>query len=250
MSSTSSHVGDEAVNRAQKWNRFAAEFAPLQVDAAWTAELQDNNVDVEKQERMLSIRFYLKAIYQVALIAYNFGKKKWKFVKFSLPAAHFEDWLSLKQTERTIVFRELRFCHEKGVGDEVAAPDAENEFVMMCDNLSIGVIGQLDNIFIARHGIQVPIATMSIGEASTDQALAYLNTRIVLDRELYEKTKGDPAEDKKLLSGIKQMISDAVAMRKDVEKKARDEVEKIKSVDTQHVAEMPNLVAAETATDK
>ena len=216
--------------RALQWDEFAADFAPMQVDAAWFAEMQTNHKETEKRERMGTLRFYLKVIYWVAVRVFNYSKTEWTFIQFELPPMHMEDWLKIDESTREMLFRELRFCHVNGIGAESNAPGCANSFIMMGDQLTMGMIGHLDNIFIARHGVQLPVGSIKCRQAIREEALMYLETRIRIDQALYQKAKSDNDDDndKGRLESLKNMVVSAVKLKKELQALDKEKEDKEK----------------------
>lgn len=175
------------------------------------------------------MRYYLKVLYRVVVSAYNYGKIKLRFVVFTMPPGHFEDWVSLSSSEREMLFRELRFCHVSGIDPKIHAdppePDAEypNAFLTECEIRTMSMVGLLDNKFVARHGVQVPLGEIQYKKASDKEALTFLRTRIAMDSKILEETKSD---DKYFIEALQDRIDEAVALedslRKEVHRQQRE----------------------------
>lgn len=197
------------------WDVAADASSPMQLEALWEYELRKNVKDPAFQEHYRVIRFFLKVLYRIVTSAYNYGLAQYKYLEFKLPEGHFEQWKKQSLESRQKLFLELRFCHATGVGEESGGANCINSFLVTCDVRTMDMLGGLDNKFVARHGVQVPVSEIKYRGATDEETLVYMNTRIEMDQKLLDVIdKGD----ENFKDGLEEMIEEAKKLKKHLEK--------------------------------
>ena len=215
---------DEGVNnepvdttrKAKLWDDVAARVSPLEVDSIWHTHME-KYVDNDEKALLsyILLRKYLKVLIKVVAYVYNFGEMRWRFTHFTLPEVFLERWRRLNAEERKYLFTQCRFMHVDGFDEKLSCGAAcTNSFVMMCDLPMLCTIGQLDTMFVARHGVQVDISQIKVREATPAEALKHLEAVIATDSAEYARL---PASDT-LKVNLGYMLALFVSLRKEIAK--------------------------------
>lgn len=195
-------------NPSDSWDRLAEKVSPMELDAIWASK-QRQLCDKDLYSIAIKMRFYLKAIYAIFVNNFNFGIFRYRFVAFELPASHFEDWKSMSDAERLEMFGKMRFAP---VGDST---QNDNCFVLMFDEKMHLMVGHLDSVFVARHGIQVPQREVVVRQAKPEEALRYALYRISHDENVLSETAKSFAESEKYMKAAEK--EEATELLKELE---------------------------------
>lgn len=164
------------------WDKLAEQVSLLEFDGAWTSRHRQFLHKDECDEAIIT-RFYLKLVYAVFTKIYNYGAFRYRFARFEMPDSHFENWRSLSKDSRAELFGKMRFT---SVGDDA---QNDNSFLIMFDDKMLNLIGHLDTVYVARHGLQIPRNEIVMRQATREEALRYARYRVAHDETVLKNTE-------------------------------------------------------------